>query len=127
MRYLLFTVISILLGCSEPADDKRRNASVEVSETPEINTPQDFYEDCNLEGFESYAGAIQEVRATRFDFSDKIATPESSWIASAEYYSCDGKPAFLYLWLTKAGNTYMQGCRRKFGSSLKMHLQKGVL
>jgi hypothetical protein len=106
MRNLLFVFISIFLSCTSPENDKQQDSDLEATKIGEINPPSDLYSDCNLEGFESYAGAIQEVRETSFNFSDKIATPESSWIASAEYYSCDGKTGFFILVLDE-GREYI--------------------
>ncbi len=56
--------------------------------------------DCGLitsKQFKSYNEAIKEVRKSSFQLTDKIKTPESSWIASAEYYSCDGNEGYFIM------------------------------
>lgn len=49
--------------------------------------------------FTSYSEAIRVINKTNFTLQQNINTPESSWIKSAYYRSCDRKKGFLLLYL----------------------------
>lgn len=54
--------------------------------------------DCNqLTNFSSYNEAVKTIRKSDFKYSDKCDTSKSSWIYSAEYYSCDGDFGYFIL------------------------------
>jgi len=55
--------------------------------------------DCNLidGNFDSYKHAMQVIKSSDFEFSDHCDTSKSSWIYSAEYYSCDGKTGYFII------------------------------
>jgi len=57
------------------------------------------------DNFESYKVAIQTLKSTKFNFSEKLNTSKSSWIYDAEYYSCDGENGFLLI--TTKTKTYI--------------------
>lgn len=62
--------------------------------------------DCSrLTNFASYNEAVGAIRKSDFKYSDKCDTSKSSWIYSAEYYSCDGD--FGYFLLTTKTATYI--------------------
>ncbi len=56
--------------------------------------------------FSNYGEVIHLIEKTDFTFSDKCNTKKSSWIVSAEYYSCDSKKGFFIL-KTKKGAIYI--------------------
>lgn len=45
--------------------------------------------------FNSYEEAEKIIESAEFYFSEKIETPESSWIYGAAFYSCNGTMGFL--------------------------------
>lgn len=45
--------------------------------------------------FKNYGNALQQVRNTKFVYSDKMNTSKSSFITGASYYSCDGKSGYM--------------------------------
>lgn len=47
------------------------------------------------EKFESYIQAISTIENSTFKLTDKIPYQKSSWIVSANYYSCNGKYGYL--------------------------------
>jgi KTSC domain len=47
--------------------------------------------------FASYEVAMNYVRHAGFKVSESVNTSKSSWVRSAEYYSCDGKTGFFIL------------------------------
>ncbi len=47
--------------------------------------------------FSSYQQAYNIVVNANFNYSDYINTWKSSWIESAEYYSCDGQTGFFII------------------------------
>src|SRR5258705_6811388 len=65
-------------------------------------------QDCNkIPGrFSSYAEAIREVKKYAFKIKEKADVSESSWFASASYYSCDGQVGF-FIYSTNKGNEYI--------------------
>ena len=125
MRYLFFLIIPFLFSCTNAGNGKQDSGNSAVVETPEINPPSDFYDDCNLDGFENYADAIAAVRATSFHYSDKMPTPESSWIAGAEYYSCDGKTGFFILVLDEGREYIHANVPREVWENFKHAASKG--
>ncbi len=54
----------------------------------------------------NYQQAIKLIKSSYFTFSDKCNTSRSSWIVSAEYYSCDNSTGFLLI-RTKRGKNYL--------------------
>jgi len=58
------------------------------------------------ESFSSYNTAISRIRNSSFAYMDVANTSRSSWITSAEYYSCDGKTGYL-IYSTNKGYTYI--------------------
>lgn len=47
--------------------------------------------------FSSYELAVKKIRDASFRFDEKVNCNKSSWIKSAEYYSCDGNSGFFIL------------------------------
>lgn len=47
--------------------------------------------------YTSYEEALRTIRQTEFPLSEKIKTPESSWIRAAEFYSCDRQTGYFIL------------------------------
>lgn len=74
-------IISTLISCSSKAQDCK-------------NLQQTF---------SSYKAAIDKIRSTSFKFTDRLPSGKSSWITSANYYSCDGVSGYLIYTTKKAG------------------------
>jgi hypothetical protein len=47
--------------------------------------------------FENYEEAIQQIEAASFKIDETIRTPESTWISSATFSSCDGSRGYFLL------------------------------
>jgi hypothetical protein len=47
--------------------------------------------------FKNYEAAIDQVEAASFAIDETVKTPESSWIKSATFSSCDGNLGFFLL------------------------------
>ena len=45
--------------------------------------------------FDSYIDATSQVEHADFKFTDEVEPDQSSWIYSANYYSCDGQYGFM--------------------------------
>ena len=56
--------------------------------------------------FDSYAEARDAVKEATFNFTDKLPYGKSSWIMSANYYSCDDKTGYL-IYTTDKGKEYI--------------------
>jgi len=56
--------------------------------------------------FESYKQITELVKKSSFKIKEQTDTSMSSWIASAHYYSCDGKSGYLII-KTKKGKEYI--------------------
>ena len=65
-------------------------------------------QDCNKlpNVFTSYSRAITLVQNSTFKIQEAANTSGSSWITSANYYSCDGKTGFL-IYTTNRGYQYI--------------------
>lgn len=68
--------------------------------------------------FKSYANALQQVRNTKFVYSDKLNTSGSSFITGANYYSCDGKSGYLIIGLNNKDYIH-QGLPKQIWLSFK--------
>ena len=56
--------------------------------------------------FSSYSQAITLVQSSTFKVQETANTASSSWITSANYYSCDGKKGYL-IYTTNRGYQYI--------------------
>ncbi len=56
--------------------------------------------------FLSYKQAITAIRAAEFTLKDKLPSGKSSWIVSANYYSCDGQNGYM-VYSTDKGKEYI--------------------
>ena len=56
--------------------------------------------------FVSYSEAISAIQDAEFKYTDKLPSGKSSWIATANYYSCDGKTGYL-VYSTNKGKEYI--------------------
>ena len=56
--------------------------------------------------FSSYSAAITAVKNASFAISETANTTNSSWITSAEYYSCDGSKGY-FIFSTNDGYEYI--------------------
>ena len=69
---------------------------------------------CNTNGqcnnlpptFSSYSQAIRLIQNTRFTYTDKLPSEKSSWISTANYYSCNGVDGYM-IYSTTKGRRYM--------------------
>ena len=62
---------------------------------------------CNtIDKFNSYNQAISVVQKTYFPTTDNLPANKSSWIVSANYYSCDGNTGYM-IYKTARGATYI--------------------
>jgi hypothetical protein len=67
-----------------------------------------FSQDCKElpSTFDSYTKARRAIKEALFSFTDKLPYGKSSWIISANYYSCDGKTGYL-IYTTDKGRQYI--------------------
>lgn len=65
-------------------------------------------QDCNKlpNNFTSYSQAISLVEGSTFKIHETANTSKSSWIRSAQYYSCDGNTGY-FIYSTKEGKEYI--------------------
>ena len=65
-------------------------------------------QDCDKlpESFNSYPEAIKLVKKSQFKITESASTPNSSWIKSAKYYSCDGKQG-CFIYTTNTNREYI--------------------
>ncbi len=56
--------------------------------------------------FYSYSQAISSMENSTFKLTDKLPYGKSSWIVSANYYSCDGSYGYL-VYTTDKGKKYV--------------------
>lgn len=56
--------------------------------------------------FYSYSQAINSIESSTFKLTDKLPSDKSSWIVSANYYSCDGSYGYL-VYKTNKGKEYV--------------------
>jgi len=67
-----------------------------------------YSQNCNTipSHVQTYESVIFWIRDSNFKLSEKVNTPNSSWIRKAEYYSCDEKTGYL-IFLTTKGKKYI--------------------
>lgn len=58
------------------------------------------------ETFETYKQAEEAIQRAKYEYRDSIDLSESSWLAWAEYLSCDGKTGY-FIYETKKGEVYI--------------------
>ncbi len=58
------------------------------------------------ERFYSYSQAINSIEKSTFKVTDRLPNGKSSWIVSADYYSCDGNYGYL-VYTTDKGKRYI--------------------
>lgn len=65
-------------------------------------------QDCSQlpKSFNSYSHAIRAVKSSTFQITESANTYSSSWITSADYYSCDGLTGF-FIFTTNRGYEYI--------------------
>lgn len=56
--------------------------------------------------FDSYNEARDAIKDVTFILTDRLPSGKSSWIMSANYYSCDGKTGYL-IYTTDKGKEYI--------------------
>lgn len=56
--------------------------------------------------FSSYSSAVNAIRHSSFAFQDKLPNSKSSWIISANYFSCDSKQGYM-IYSTSKGRQYI--------------------
>lgn len=56
--------------------------------------------------FISYSQAIEKIKSSTFRIRESTDVSASSWITSADYYSCEGKTGF-FIYTTDRGNQYI--------------------
>jgi KTSC domain-containing protein len=68
-------------------------------------------QDCNdlPNSFSSYKSAIAQIEKTDFLFTDKLPPNSSTWILSADYYSCDKRIGYLIYSTVKGEEFIHQG------------------
>jgi len=75
--------------------------------------------------FESYAEAINYVRAFPFDYQEAFNITNSSWMKRAEWYSCTGAKGY-FIFITLAGKDYIhQGVPANIWKAFKETESKG--
>ena len=57
------------------------------------------------EHFSSYSEAVESVQGAEWDVNESVNTSKSSWIRSANYYSCDGVTGYFIF--TTDDHTYI--------------------
>jgi len=84
-------------------------------------------QDCNdlPNAFKSYKIAITRIEGTEFLFTDKLPPNSSTWILSADYYSCDNRTGF-FIYSTAKGEEYIhQGVPISIWKEFKSSRSKG--
>ncbi|WP_099367302.1 KTSC domain-containing protein [Sphingobacterium sp. 1.A.4] len=76
--------------------------------------------------FESYSEAKKVIENTKFQYTDRIDTHESSWISSASYYSCDGETGFFEMITNKGKNYLFEGMPLEVWKGFKNAKSKGT-
>lgn len=71
--YLLIVMIFLLVSCQNDCSD--------------INSD-----------FQSYNKAVRTIKNTDFSVEEELSNNNSSWIANAEYYSCDNSFGYMILY-----------------------------
>jgi len=56
--------------------------------------------------FSSYRQAVNSIKGSKFILTDQLPDGKSSWIKSANYYSCDGYNGYL-IYRTEKGKEYI--------------------
>ena len=56
--------------------------------------------------FNSYSQAINAIQESSFEYTDRLPYGKSSWITSANYYSCDSYYGYL-VYTTNKGREYI--------------------
>jgi hypothetical protein len=56
--------------------------------------------------FTSYSQAVKAIKAADFSLTDKLPDGKSSWIVSANYYSCDRVTGYM-IYSTIKGSEYI--------------------
>ena len=84
-------------------------------------------QDCNKlpQSFSSYGQAIRLVKNSDFIITEEANTSESSWITSANYYSCDGETGY-FIYTTNRGYEYIhKGVPLRIWNGFKNASSKG--
>ena len=59
--------------------------------------------------FYSYSEAIAAINDAEFKFTDRLPSGKSSWITSANYYSCNGETGYMVYTTAKGGQYIHEG------------------
>jgi hypothetical protein len=106
-KLFLLTVLAlstILFSCSTPPQQEEQR-----EEKVEQVLPQDASEEaCPIQNnyYRTYQQAVTEVRNGDYEYSDSKNMTSSSWVKSAEFYSCDAVSGCLII-TTKANRDYI--------------------
>jgi hypothetical protein len=75
--------------------------------------------------FKSYTEAISKIKEAKFKIKESANTSGSSWVTSANFYSCDGESGFL-IYTTNKGYEYIhQGLPISIWNGFKNASSKG--
>jgi hypothetical protein len=96
---------TILFSCSTPPQQEEQ-----LAEKVEQVIPQPVLEEppCPIQNsfYPTYEKAVSEIRNGVYDYSDSKKMASSSWVKSAEFYSCDAVSGCLIM-TTKANRDYI--------------------
>jgi hypothetical protein len=84
-------------------------------------------QDCKSlpKSFSSYQQAIALIKGSKFQLKQSANTSSSSWMASSNYYSCDGETGY-FLYTTNRGYEYIhKGVPLSVWNSFKAASSKG--
>ncbi len=69
--------------------------------------------------FSSYSQAAKAINNTSFTTTDRLPDGKSSWISSANYYSCDGSYGYMIFTTAKGGKYIHEGVPVNVWNSFK--------
>jgi hypothetical protein len=96
---------TILFSCSTPPQQEEQ-----LEEKVEQVIPQPVLEEppCPIQNsfYPTYQQAVSEIRNGDYDYSDSKNMASSSWVKSAEFYSCDAATGCLIM-STKINRDYI--------------------
>jgi hypothetical protein len=103
--HLALALSTILFSCSnqpQPEEQQKEKAEQVLSQI----TPQ--AQPCAIQNgfYPTYQKAVSEIRNGDYEYSDSKNMTSSSWVKSAEFYSCDAVSGCLII-TTKANRDYI--------------------
>jgi len=76
--------------------------------------------------FDTYQAAINAIRSADFKYTDELPAGSSSYISTAEYFSCDGNFGYLICTTTKGGGYIYENIPKDVWAEFKNADSKGT-